>query len=303
MVNITQRPTRTVDILSRWTAAHNPVIYKFSRRDREVTAIIVSGSYLRLSVDSTGIVVGNKIYVGATKYKGVGTVVNVSSGVVYVSGFNVTLGDDGTGYINLSLRNYRIEISIYESGSNALLGLTSCVPFTNGAGTKDVGKYVSAYLKLQNTFAYDALNKRDTNGSIKFYITYKETYTGGGGDLVSDAAQPIYAVNAAKQIGDVNGQNMAEFVAAYPTTRTAKFLTKFKRPVYFEGLPFSIGFIYSELLGVQITKEETQLDVNMATQSVGYDNLDPEQKEGVNSLMLAGSYPANTRFVELQLLS
>lgn len=304
MVTIISRPVRTVDeIVSRWTASHNPVIYKFSRIDRNITAVIEAGGFLRLTLDdATGLEIGQSGYMNTSKYKGGVVIENISGSFIYVSGLTLN-GSDTVGYFNEVKRNYRIEINIREAGNNKLLGSTSCVPFTDGKGQKDLSSYVSAYLKLINAFGYDVVNERDINASIKFYITYQEKWLGGSGDLVSDNAQPVYAVNAAKQIGDINGQNMAEYVLVYPSTRLAKWLTKFRRPVYFEGLPFSISFVHSEQLAVQITKKERHLNVNQSQVDEGSESLDIEQRESVNRLMLAGGYASTVKFIGLQLVS
>jgi hypothetical protein len=303
-VTITQRPSRSnEDLTSRWTAAHNPVIYKFQRRDRSVTAVIVVGDEVRFTLDdATGLEVGYSVYVGTSKYKGYAVIESISSNFVYTSGLTPN-GSDGAGYMNDTKRNYKINIKIYESGNNRLLGSTACVPFTNGAGTKDVGVYVAAYLKLINTFPYDVVNLRDVNSSIKFYITFQEVWTGGSVTLQSDISNPIYAMNAARQIGDNFGQNYHDYVLVYPNVRLAKFLTKFKRPVYFKGKPFAIGFIHSELLGVQLSKVERQLNANMVQVDEGTQALDIDQKESVNHMTIDGDYPDTVKYIALKINS
>lgn len=303
-VTITQRPTRSNEHLtSRWTAAHNPVIYKFQRRDREISGVTVNLGQLRLTLnDASGINPGDSVYVSTTKYKSPATVEAVAVSDIWVSGITPA-GNDGTGYLNLSLRNYRIQINIYEVGNNRLLGSTACVPFTNGAGTKDLAIYLAAYLKLRNTITYEAVNERDVYGSIKFYITFQEFWEGGSGEVQSDASNFIFAVNAARQIGDKYGQNLSEFVVMAPTTRKAKFLTKFKRPVYFEGQPFAIGFIYSELTSLQLNKNEVRLNANMQQVSEQSTELNPDGREAVNALTLDGGYSSTVKYVRLKLTS
>lgn len=303
-VTITQRPIRSNEHLtSRWTAAHNPVIYKFQRRDRSITGVAVIGSQLRLTLDdASGINPGDSVYMVTGKYKGAVTVDIALGNTLWVSGITPN-GNDGAGYLNLSLRNYRIQINIYEVGSNKLLGSTACVPFTNGAGTKDLSIYLAAYLKLRNTITYEAVNERDVYGSIKFYITFQELWEGGNGDVQSDASNYVFAVNAARQIGDKYGQNLSEFVVVAPTSRPAKFLTKFKRPVYFEGQPFSVGFIYSEQTGFRLSKVEQRLDANKQQISEQITELDPDGREAVNALTLDGGYSSSVRYVRLKLMS
>lgn len=305
MVIITQRPSRTITgpITSRWTAAHNPVIYKFARRDREVSAVIIVSGDLRLTMDSVaGLIVGQSVYVNTTKYKGVGTIDTITAPYIFVSGFENN-GSDTTGYVNDIKRNYKIEIKIYEAGNNLLLGSTSCVPFTTGIGSKNLSLYVSAYLENKNDFGYDVVNQRDTDRFLKFYITYRETWTDGSADLITDAAQPIYAVNAAKQLGDLHGQNMGDYTPSYVPFQKGKFLTKFRRPVYFPGYPFSLSFIYSELANVTLSKRERRLNVNRAQQSENSLQLDAQEREAVNRITLTGGYPSNVKYITLDIIT
>lgn len=311
MITITERPLRTIGALtSRWTAGHNPVVYKFERSDYDVTDVqptpaLHGGSILvRIPAIGIGLHVGGSAYLGTVKYKGIGTIADVqeSGGTttyVWLTGIAANGLDMGGKFNDLGRRNYRIEIQIKEAGSDKLLGVADVAPFTNGLGKIDLRRYLSAYLLLRNDFAYNTVNKRDVYGSVKFYITYQERWLGNDGPVISDSAQPIFVTNSAKQIMDKHGQNMAEYVIS--NVSPAKFLTKFKSPVYWEGYPFSLSFIYSELLSFQVHKVEALLDVNKVQTGVNSAQLSDPERESVNRLMLDGGYGAATKYVRLKL--
>lgn len=251
-----------------------------------------------------GLEIGGSAYLGTVKYTGIGTIADVQESggnttFIWVTGLADNGLDVGGKFNDLSRRNYRVEIQIKESGSNKLLGVADVAPFTNGIGKIDLQRYLTSYLLLRNDFAYNAVNKRDIYGSVKFYITYQERWMGHDGPVISDVAQPIFVTNSAKQIGDKNGQNMAQYVIN--NTSPAKFLTKFKSPVYWEGYPFSLSFIYSELLSFQVQKDEALLNVNKLQTGAESEELSDPERESVNRLMLTGGYGDAVRYVRLKL--
>lgn len=311
MITITERPLRTIGPLtSRWTAGHNPVVYTFERSDYDVAEASYTaalGGTLRVRIDATGLgfEAGASVYLGTLKYKGIGVIEDVQEGppgtTMWLSGFSDN-GLDVSGKVNdLSRRNYRVEIRIREYGSNKLLGMVDVAPFTNGIGKIDLQRYLASYLLLRNDFAYNKVNQRDIYGSVKFYITYQERWLGNDGPEVSDIGQPIFVTNSAKQIMDKNGQNMAEYVLS--EYQPAKWLTTFKSPVYWEGYPFSLSLINSELLSMELHKNEALLDVNKQQIVQQSDLLDNNERQSVNRVMLKGSYGNNVQYVRLKINS
>jgi hypothetical protein len=82
---------------------------------------------------------------------------------------------------------YQIIISVYESGTDKLLGKLKVRPFSNGRVKVDVSGVLRGYLSNENTFAYDGEvnNQTSAKSSIKFYIVYQE--------IVVDASQVAFS--------------------------------------------------------------------------------------------------------------
>jgi hypothetical protein len=327
MVTIDQRPSRTVDgsSVSNWVAASNPIVFGF---------------------------------------------------------YNASYTPDPA---------YQINVKVYESGTDKLLGKLQVRPFTNGRVKVDVSGILRGYLNNENPFAYDVVNLTAAAASIKFYLVYEEVvvdasqvtfsgfansdghtrmigsapkfadyltgddaylfyndgtttgpfpvighdsksndvildmaYIDGGkpGKLsllspaekfvsTTDLPNKYWAVLAAKQPGDLYGQNMGEYVPFQvedlPDNKRAKWLTEFTQPVYWSTWPWAIDFIYGEgLNGIQVNVVEQTQDRN------GNDYggpiavvLDATQIETVNRLTLSDTtgapYDDAVSFVGLSL--
>lgn len=84
--------------------------------------------------------------------------------------------------------------------------------------------------------------------------------------------------------------------------KTAKFLSDFVEPYYFEGYPFSLSFIYNDDGYIaEAKKVEELLDINKAVDDHNEYDLDVTQNAAVNHLTLAGTYPATTEYVDVWL--
>lgn len=82
-----------------------------------------------------------------------------------------------------------------------------------------------------------------------------------------------------------------------------KFLTMFPSPVYFEGYPFDLSFIYSKEYadsGVYVGRTELVLDASGETIHFHFLTL-PERAQFVNRLMLEGGYPSNAKKIDFTL--
>lgn len=321
MVTIQERPSRLIlNDDSNWTCAYNPVIYKLLRRDYDVEEIrsFEGGAKIRVRINSNpgdkpDVEVGDLIFVGHPLYNKVGEVVSFVDGGAYIDAYiDLPLTQEvftGTNlYANLISKrfNYKIEFKIYESQSNVLLGLRRISPFTDGFAKVDVASIVASYLDNENDYEYEQFptfaNSRDTKKSIKFYVTYLETWEGSDEEEQSDIARSIYAVNAVKQIGDVNGQNLHEYTAdTNDQNYKADFLSDFEKPVLWKGYPFSLSFIYSDKIDYTISKIERQLDINeQPINSFITFDLDTDQRESVNRLKVKESnFLANAKFLEV----
>lgn len=159
-------------------------------------------------------------------------------------------------------------LNIYEVGTNTLLASNTLRPFRSGDWHIDIAPYLKAYLfsTYSPNFA-SSDNYKDLGNSLSFYITYTQTYDQSPVALFnSEQARPIVACCSAKQFGDSNGGNMAQYVPFnfdLAESLKMKFLTAFERPVMFIGFPLTLSFIYSTNIGgVEVFKQETQQDIN-----------------------------------------
>lgn len=307
MVNLINRPSRLISGNNFiWTAGYNPVVYEFLRQDDTFTSMTRLGDQLTIvrndnTADDTEIFIVSGLYrARATVVSGAGT----STIIVEPDTFNNYTNSVNGHYNLLTIRkNYRIEVRIFEEGSNNLLGIRQPVPVADGNLTLDLGDFLAAFFDHDDGFDYGQVNKRAQNKSVKFYITYQEIFDGSSGAAVSDASNPIFVVDAAKQIGDTNGQNMAEHVPLNDINAPdALFLTSFDVPKYWPGYPFSIDFIYSEdFPNISLQRVQQDLDINRsAIAGPSSTPLIQAEQQSVNRLML-DNVSAQARFVSLNL--
>jgi hypothetical protein len=139
----------------------------------------------------------------------------------------------------------------------------------------------------------------------RYNISYSENWFGYEGDFSAMSTTDLsYFTNSAKQIQDLYGSNMGEYVPFLETTGPdpkAKFLSDFEVPTYFPGFPFSLSFIYSEdLTGIETTKREEKFDINKNSTGVTVLELDNSQLPFVNRLMIDQGY-TNETYIEVYL--
>mgnify|MGYP001059421907 CR=1 FL=1 len=106
-------------IYSRWVAAHNPVVFEFTRKDVIVSSVTVSGGKVQLNLASShvgSLSVGDQIYVVTEKYIGLTTVHLLPVSTVVVTNIPYTVESSG-GYCNYvdDKPNYYINVSIKDA--------------------------------------------------------------------------------------------------------------------------------------------------------------------------------------------
>jgi len=105
----------------------------------------------------------------------------------------------------------------------------------------------------------------DVNVYQKFYIKYKEVWTGSANSLVSDGGNQFFAVLGARQIPSTYGGNFFEYtVFSSVDYSDAKFLTKMTKPVWWRGYPFVLSAIIDDSLTT------TSLDLKVVADSTQY---------------------------------
>jgi hypothetical protein len=283
-LTVTQRPSTTISgNTSKWNAAKNPIVYKMTRKDFNITAVANSGGALQITVNTNlttlttaqggPVIVGSKIYVQTDElffYKKVHTVVSVTNAansvVVFEAGSWVGSGAS-TGFINLLQRtNYRVSIGVYAAElydipgnsvrNNVFLSSLPYSPDPSGSLIIDVATPLLNILLADNLADYvtgfvthDDRTISLTNlgtGYVKFYIRYTEVWTNSAESETNDTANQFFALYGARQIGELYGGNLAEYVNYENATPLAQFLTKFTRPSIWRGYPFSISTITSD---------------------------------------------------------
>ncbi len=196
----------------------------------------------------------------------------------------------------------RLIVSVYEYGTNTLLGKDT-YRIRNGFVFIDISSVLRSYLTSNYLPDFEeGINCKDLGGSIKAYIKYQIATSSSAEVEVSDESNYIYVCNAAKQIGQAYGQNMAEYVPyGIEELMKAKFLTKFEEPVFFIDYPFTISFIYSEnIIGHELKLIEDKLDINGTEIDDDETELDITQGHYVNHLKLS-PYSFENKFVDISL--
>lgn len=163
--------------------------------------------------------------------------------------------------------NYRLEIYVFD-GNDVALNTEAFVyvPNSTGAILVDITVIVRSYLSASNDVDLANSNVElynDTNAYKRFYIKYKEVWTGSSEVLTSDSANKFYAVFGALQIPATYGPNLYDYTLFNISEYTdAKFLTNFTRPVWWRGWPFILSAIIDETLtgslDIKVVADSTQ---------------------------------------------
>ncbi|MFB9842994.1 hypothetical protein [Mucilaginibacter ginsenosidivorans] len=268
--------------VSRWNAAFNPIVFTYQRKDFEVTSVsndTLSGKALislnaALSDPDTGYTVlpGDMVYVNAGNYKGIYEVNSITGNALLIE---TAFNGDATGFININrLRPYyklitRITYQDPLSGQQKTITATNR-PGNTGLVKADFSNFLQSLLRPKDDSDYTEVKHRDLNLSASYQIQYAESWddgtTGGHTSDFISVSNPYYVVYAAKQLGQLNGGNLAAYVPFGTITEglpLAKWITDFDEPAFSNGYPFDISFIYSEyLLGRDIYCEVVPLDIN-----------------------------------------
>jgi hypothetical protein len=311
-LTVTTYPHATVNgETSRWNAVHHPITYTIQRRDQAVQIRYHDGTNTIINT------IGN-VNVSAV----VGTYIQyfTPNGQVYTLQILAVTTNDMTvsgsltgtvvgGYVNyLGRSGYYIEtevLHINESNGTETLGRMKHVTDTIGNIEINVATWLKSKAIFPNSFEYDQINKAIFGEGGRYTLRFVEYYDGKG-HISSDIFGVDFWTNSAKQVGDVHGSKMAEYVPTIDDARPnkAKFLTVFETLTYFEGFPFSLSFIYSDnIANYDITREEERFDLNGSSLSTSSDALIYSERWNVNRLMIAESYATTVKSLEVWLES
>lgn len=269
--------------ISRWSAAFNPVVFTFQRKDFELTSaaqyndaahVLFTVNATLLSEDANySLQQKDLVYINAGAYKGVYPVVNVvgTNGIVVETPWL----EDAAGFININrLRPYYyIKSTItYQDPVNGSFRSTAAQNRPDSAGLvrADISNFLQSLLAAADNSDYTQINYPDNNLSASYQLSYNECWDDGTDDGYQSSTVVInnqyYVVYAAKQLGERYGGNLAAYVpfpAVNDSSKLARWVTDFVEPAYSNGYPFDIGFIYSEAIdGLQLFCHVLPLDIN-----------------------------------------
>lgn len=323
---------------SRWNAAFNPVVFKYQRKDFQVVSVInqsgINKTRVQVNANLTGVAVGDLVYINAAPYNQVATVLTVVNSNTIVLDIPFT-ANAASGFVNINRlrKNYRVDtvIKYFDKITDTFQEATSRnTPNRTGLVTADISTFLQSILRTTDESDYTQLNFRDDNLSASYTIKYAEVWDGKTAEYV-EIEDPYYVTFAARQLGDLYGGNMGEFVPFANETnpdKLAKFVTDFKEPVYTQGYPFDLSFIYSEnILGLPIQINIDLLDINRNVIGDGSDafllnedqsfllNEDASkliiykggglyglpEKLGLNRLLIASNYADDVYYLRIRL--
>lgn len=298
---------------SNWSAVQMPMVFKFQRQDQQ--------AQMQYSINNNAViktvgnvsqyaVVGDRIiYVSGYGVRYLFTITNIQGNNIFTNGISSTMVNGGYVIYIDGKKNYYINTELFDISQNnqyTSVGIIEVKTDTLGIATINVSEWLSSLGLFSNTFDYDQINKAIKGEGGRYQIRTTELFTGSNG--VASTLQGVrYWTNSAKQIQEVYGVNMGDYVPTLDDTRLnrAKFLTDFVKPTYFVGFPFSLSFIYSDnLLNKQISRKQDSFDIN-GSQIGGTDsaNLDYAQRFFVNRLMINNALTSSVNEIDVWLES
>lgn len=301
--------------VSYWTAVHNPVSWQLERKDDPVIQVIYSSSpgdptsVIQISGITGEPVQGDYIYFKS----GDGTISETFEilGVADILGNTIILIQLELsaailgGHINyLSSRtNYFIEVEVSAYDENfdlEIISIMRLTPNNQGIAKVNLMEYLKIIMGYTDEFLHNEIMAIDYNLGRQYSIRFRESYSETVTDWVDTTLNALgsYITNSAKQLQDVYGENMGDFVPSILYTG-AKFMNDFIIPTFVAGYPFSQTFILSRDIthhvATQLVKHEQYFNINGGLISgVAIDIYDANNEPNVARLMVEDFIPAGT---------
>ncbi len=256
--------------VSRWNAAFNNIWFKFQRKDFEITSITqnVDGNILvavngnvsqvkvRTTITSTVFGVptvtspGDFVYINTALYQGSYECLQANTGSLVLA-LTWTINDT-IGFCNInSLRPYyNIQLIItYANSTGSYSTITvKGSPFPDGHCWMDISSFLKSLVNSQDNSGYNLVNYRDANLSASYTVKYAELWNGQTSVQWATLPYPYYVLYTARQIQQLGGGNMQQFVPFLLGFQPGLWITDFTMPVYSYGFPFDMSFIFSEYM-------------------------------------------------------
>lgn len=293
---------------SKWQSVHHPITFELQRQDQQVQ--------MKFHPTGIGVIVKVAGAIPSTIQVGQNIQYFATNGDIYtwiitdIQGENIFT--DGTipgtqygGFVNYldAYSKYFVSTEVYgvdTSNTYFLIGTLRHKPSTNGKLNITINEWLTSLIDLKNNFAYNQINKAMREEGGKYQVRFREQYNGT--EQVQFAGANYYWSNSAKQIGEVYGSNMGDFVPTPDNTRVnrAKFLSVFPKPTYFAGFPFSLNFIYSDnMTSRQLTREEETFDINGTSIATSSTNILMSERFFNNRLLINHPYDPDVKEVDV----
>jgi hypothetical protein len=241
------RPINEVSppIECNWVACHNPVIFEYQRQDFAISAVNNNGGFnqivLAVPTLTPDYQAGDKITLlsSISAFVVVAEITSIAFGVI-----NTDVAWTGSapdwGFVNINSRRlWYLEFTV----GTRVLRLT---PNAAGKINVDLSRALQTFVNLKDETSYlfnpaipgNAANRRDLNASNDVEYTLQEKWRGASGTLSEPF--PLVVVSGAFQVGSTNDCFYVNHTVYDVPLSNTKFLTRFKQPSYWRGLPFDV---------------------------------------------------------------
>jgi len=250
----------------RWQSMRQPYIFTFFRRDTLYSYTYNSANYTAFY---TGNVVGFTPQIGdvvtlvnieGKKISGKVTLIESGSGANWKLRtdipFDTTYNTDGS-YVNWGNREsykifMRITAFIPSLNEVVLLGEVEGTPDSYGVCKLDVRDILTYGIEKvnKNNFSFST-TQEEYSGWCSFTFEWKDSFVFEGNLSTTVKGYQLdpytyYAVDGAKYLLSIYGQNFADYAVPTSVAFPAKLLTAFSEAKYFHPYPFSVSFMLSE---------------------------------------------------------
>lgn len=293
--------------VSKWQAVHEPIKYTLERQDQQVqTKYKPNLGTVRVQVIGSlpiQVEVGQRfLWVSGTQSE-IFTITQIQGNILITD--SQTAGTVLGGHVVYldGYNNYFVETQVLYVGVNGyeLIGTFKNKTDLKGRVILNVANVLKTVCEYDNTFDYVTFNKALTGEGGAYNIKFREIYNGIEQPLSNPFGLVQYFSNSSKQILELYGSNMGEYVPTLDDTRTdkAKFLTVFDKPTAFKNMPFALSFIYSDnLLNEQIEAESIGYNSNSVSIFNDTKILDQYQRAEVNRILLIDGFTDDVKTFE-----
>lgn len=275
------------------------------RQDFEVSGTTNSSGNTNLAIGITlpTLTVGGRVYIMLANKTGFYNIISAGANNIVI---DLPWTSNQAGFVNLitDFSNYRFVVNFMYStdgGSTWVKNASAVhVPGPDQSVWIDASVFYKNLLKITSTpIASGAIaNDQELGADVYAKIETNEVYTSPDGlvDQASDGTD-IYLriVNTANQIQNPKGISLVKHITDGAGHSPLKFLGSFTEPTYFNGFPFSLGFINPEFMIGTYDTVLDQFDSAGSTLSQITSSFATSIKGHVNRLFIRGAINSLTR--------